>query len=275
MSKTITTFAPGTPDVLQKICTRTLQDLNKRKQLTSLKELKERIPDTGSPRGFIKALRHKADAGAPALIAEIKKASPSKGLIRADFEPANLARAYTDGGAACLSVLTDAPFFQGCMEYLQQARAACPLPVIRKDFILEPYQVYEARAIGADCVLLIVAALEDTQMRNLYDLCRSLGMDVLIEVHDKAELERALSLSPEMIGVNNRNLKTLEVDIRTSHDLAKLIPQNTMRVAESGITSYADIKNLQKSGFHAFLVGESLMRQDDVCAATHRLLGTK
>ena len=275
MAEAITTFAAGTPDILQKICARTVQDLALRKTQTSLAELKARIRTAQTPRGFIKALKEKAAAGTPALIAEVKKASPSKGLIRKDFHPARLANAYTEGGAACLSVLTDAPFFQGCMEYLQEARAACALPVLRKDFMLDAYQVYEARAIGADCILLIVAALDDGQMQDLYDLSKSLGMDVLIEVHDKRELERALELSPEMIGVNNRNLKTLEVNIQTSHDLANMIPEDCLRVAESGIGTYAEIQKLQSSGYNTFLVGESLMRQNDVTQATRALLGTE
>jgi len=275
MAETVSTFAPGTPDVLQRICARSLIDLAARKEQTPLEELETRIKQAEAPRGFIKALQAKATAGLPALIAEIKKASPSKGLIREDFHPTELAKAYADGGAACLSVLTDTPFFQGRMEYLQQAKEACALPVLRKDFMLDAYQIYEARAIGADCILLIVAALQDRQMRNLYDLSESLGMDVLIEVHNKEELERALQLSPEMIGVNNRNLKTLKVDILTSYNLAPLIPQNCLRVAESGIVSHAEIENLQRSGYNTFLVGESLMRQDDVTKATQCLLGTK
>ena len=275
MAEAVTTFAEGTPDVLQKICTRTAQDLAVRKAQTSLEELQERITEAEAPRGFIRALKTKAASGLPALIAEIKKASPSKGLIREDFAPSKLAQAYTDGGAACLSVLTDTPFFQGHMDYLQEAKSACALPVLRKDFMLDPYQVYEARAIGADCILLIVAALEDAQMRTLYDLSTSLGMDVLIEVHDKTELERALLLSPEMIGVNNRNLKTLEVNIQTSHDLAAMMPGDCLRVAESGIATNADLQKLQCSGYNTFLVGESLMRKHDVTQATRELLGTE
>lgn len=274
MAETVTTFTPGTPDVLQKICARSLSDLAKRKEHTSLEGLKDRIAEAEAPRGFIKALQRKAAAGIPALIAEIKKASPSKGLIRKDFHPAELAQAYANGGAACLSVLTDTPFFQGRIEYLQEAKAACTLPVLRKDFMLDAYQIYEARAIGADCILLIVAALEDAKMRDLYDLAKSLSMDVLIEVHDKSELERALNLSPEMVGVNNRNLKTLEVDIQTAYGLAEMIPPGCVRVAESGIGSHTDIENLQNADYNTFLVGESLMRQNDVIQATRRLLGT-
>lgn len=275
MPETVTTFAPGTPDVLQKICTRTLSDLAERKEKISLDDLKAYIRDIESPRGFIKALQAKSAAGQPALIAEIKKASPSKGLIRPDFHPAELANAYENGGAACLSVLTDTPFFQGHMQYLQDAKAACSLPVLRKDFMLDLYQIYEARAIGADCILLIVAALEGTQMQDMYTLAKSLGMDVLIEVHDKHELERALTLNPEMIGVNNRNLKTLEVDIQTSYDLADIMPKNCLKVAESGITTHTEIKKLQDFGYNTFLIGESLMRQNNVTHATRNLLGTE
>lgn len=275
MPETVTTFPPGTPDVLQKICTRTLSDLAERKEKISLDDLKAYIRDIEAPRGFIKALQAKSAAGLPALIAEIKKASPSKGLIRPDFHPAELANAYEDGGAACLSVLTDTPFFQGHMQYLQDAKAACTLPVLRKDFMLDAYQIYEARAIGADCILLIVAALEDTQMEDLYTLAKSLDMDVLIEVHDGDELERALAMKPEMVGVNNRNLKTLEVNIQTSYDLADLMPETCLRVAESGITTHTEIQNLQNSGYNTFLIGESLMRQKNVTQATRNLLGTE
>jgi len=275
MPETVTTFPPGTPDVLQKICTRTLSDLAERKKQISLDDLKAYIRDIEAPRGFIKALQAKSAAGQPALIAEIKKASPSKGLIRPDFHPAELANAYEDGGAACLSVLTDTPFFQGHMQYLQDAKAACTLPVLRKDFMLDAYQIYEARAIGADCILLIVAALEDTQMEDLYTLAKSLDMDVLIEVHDGDELERALAMKPEMVGVNNRNLKTLEVNIQTSYDLADLMPETCLRVAESGITTHTEIQNLQNSGYNTFLIGESLMRQKNVTQATRNLLGTE
>jgi len=275
MAETVTTFAAGTPDVLQKICTRTVSDLALRKEQTTLNELKARIENAQPSRGFINALKAKQALGKPALIAEIKKASPSKGLIRENFQPAQLAKAYADGGAACLSVLTDTPFFQGSMDYLQEAKAACALPVLRKDFMLDAYQVYEARAIGADCILLIVAALEDGQMQDLYDLSKSLGMDVLIEVHDKKELKRALKLSPDMIGVNNRNLKTLEVNIQTSHDLADMMPEICLRVAESGIGTHAEIEKLQRSGYNTFLVGESLMRHNNITKATRTLLGTE
>lgn len=261
-------------DVLTKICTRTRQDLELRVAQRPFDDVVDAAKNASPVRGFIKSLRQKHDAGASALIAEVKKASPSKGLIRTDFNPADIAKAYEVAGAACLSVLTDEPFFQGHADYLIEARNACALPVLRKDFMIDPYQVYEARALGADCILLIVAALEDNLMAELYSLSKNLGMDVLVEVHNKEELDRALAISPEMIGVNNRNLKTLAVDIQTSHELSKHIPADTLKVAESGIYNHGDILKLQGSGFHTFLVGESLMRQDNVETATRALLGT-
>ena len=269
----VATFPPGTPDVLQKICARTLQDLAERKTKTPLNDIKTAAYNAPPPRGFIQALKEKAASGSPALIAEIKKASPSKGLIRQDFAPAELAELYEQGGAACLSVLTDSPFFQGRPEYLIQAKSACSLPILRKDFMLDAYQICESRALGADCILLIVAALDDPQMQNLYNLAKDLGRDVLVEVHNLHELERAKALNADMIGVNNRNLKTLEVSIETSHALSKAMPHDCLRVAESGIFDNSDIKNLQQSGYNTFLVGESLMRQADVKKATAALLG--
>ncbi|MVZ97006.1 indole-3-glycerol phosphate synthase TrpC [Sphingorhabdus sp. IMCC26285] len=229
-------------------------------------------PEPSPVRGFESALRNKADTGF-ALIAEIKKASPSKGLIRADFDPPAHAQAYQAGGAACLSILTDAPYFQGHEDYLVSARAACDLPVIRKDFMIDPWQCAESRVMGADAILIIVAALDDMAMSEIEDAALALGLDVLVEVHDEKELERALShLKSRLIGVNNRNLKSFDVDLATTERLAAMVPSDKLLVCESGIASHADCVRMADSGVHTFLVGESLMRQENIENATRSLL---
>ena len=256
---------------LDEICANKRVEVANRKTLHSISDLDRLAAGQTAPRGFRAALDVKAAKGF-ALIAEIKKASPSKGLIRADFRPAEHAAAYEAGGAACLSVLTDAPYFQGHEEYLVAARAACALPVLRKDFMVDPWQVAEARAIGADAILIIVAALEDAQMQEIEAAAIERGMDVLVETHDAGELDRALRLKSRLIGVNNRNLKNFTVDFARTYELVVRAPKGCTFVAESGLSSHADLVAMAGHGVRCFLVGESLMRADDVEAATRKLL---
>ncbi len=244
------------------------------KKRTSLDDLDRQAKNAPPVRGFADSLYRAQQAGRFGLITEIKKASPSKGLIRPDFDPPALARAYADGGASCLSVLTDVPYFQGCDDYLIAARAACALPVLRKDFMIDPYQVVEARAMGADCILLIMAMLDPEQARELEQTALDHGLDVLIESHNVAEMERALDMKSPLMGINNRNLKTFEVSLDVTIQLAKMAGQDKMLISESGIHSPDDLSMLQdKAGINSFLIGESLMRQDDVARATRELIG--
>ena len=263
-------------DVLARICADTRASVAQAKAESSLDALRSQIAARDdTPRGFGSALKEAVAHGGYGLIAEIKKASPSGGLIRPDFDPPALARAYRDGGATCLSVLTDAPHFQGHRDHLEAARAAVDLPVLRKDFILDPWQVYESRAMGADCILLILAALTDVEARELEELARALDMDVLAEVHDQREVERALGLETQLIGINNRNLNTLVTDLTTTEALAPEVPPDRFLIAESGIRSHADLRRLAAAGVQCYLVGESLLRQPDVTAATRALTGAE
>jgi indole-3-glycerol phosphate synthase len=252
-----------TPDILKKILARKAEEVAERSARTPIEELRRRAAVAPAPRGFVDAIRARIAAGQPAVIAEIKKASPSKGILRADFHPAEIARSYERHGATCLSVLTDADFFQGSDAHLQEARAACSLPVLRKDFTIDPYQVYEARVLGADAILLIVAALDDARLRELSALARTLGMDVLVEVHDAAELERALPLEDALLGINNRNLHTFETRLETTFDLLPMIPRNRIVITESGILTAADVTRLRERGVQTFLIGEAFLRAGD------------
>ena len=248
------------PTILRKILARKREEVAARRVDTSLSSLEQRITEQTAPRGFTDALRQRVARSEPAVIAEVKKASPSKGVIREDFQPGEIAASYQSGGATCLSVLTDIDFFQGSDDYLQQARAACDLPVLRKDFTVDPYQVVEARAIGADAVLLIAAALDDIQMLELAHTAAETGIDVLVEVHDRAELERALALSVPLIGINNRDLHTFEMRLETTLDLLPHIPGDRLVVTESGIHTQESVALMRAQNVHAFLVGEAFMR---------------
>lgn len=257
-------------NILEQICEDKKTHIEKRKAACPLSDLKAQLADTerAAPR-FIESIKNDPQIS---LIAEIKKASPSAGVIRADFDPASLAVKYQNAGASCLSVLTDEPYFQGHDDYIAAVKAACPLPALRKDFIIDAYQVYETKALGADCLLLIMAALSDDQAGEFYNIAKEIGLDVLFEVHDDGELSRTLRLSPKMMGINSRNLKTLEVNLQRALDMAQNLPADIVRVAESGIKTPEDVALLTHAGFDAMLVGESLMKQDDLESATKTLL---
>jgi indole-3-glycerol phosphate synthase len=263
----------GTPDILKKIIKRKTEEVAERQRVTPAEVLNHSLSQASPVRGFVNAIAQKISMGKAGVIAEVKRASPSKGIIREDFQPAEIAQSYAQAGAACLSVLTDIDFFQGADEYLQQARAACELPVIRKDFFIDPYQVYEARTLGADCILLIAACLSDEQMDELNGLAHNLGMDVLIEVHNVEELQRTLPLNNRLIGINNRNLRSFETSLETTIDLLKQIPDDRIVVTESGIHTQEDVQLMRQNGVNAFLVGEAFMRADDPGSKLGELFG--
>jgi len=258
-------------DILKTILARKAEEIRERSARVSLRELSARVDDAPPVRGFVAAIEAKIAAGQAGVIAEVKKASPSKGVMRPDFRPAEIARSYEAGGAACLSVLTDVDFFQGADAYLQEARSACSLPVLRKDFTIDPYQVYEARVLGADCILLIVAALGDAALVELSELAAELGMDVLVEVHDGEELERALATPARLIGINNRNLRTFATTLDTTLELRSRVPAQRLLVTESGIVTREDVARMRGADVHAFLVGETFMRAEDPGAELRRL----
>jgi indole-3-glycerol phosphate synthase len=260
--------------ILETILARKVAEVAGRSTQLPLRELVARVADAPATRGFARALAAQVGAGLPAVIAEIKRASPSRGVIRADFDPTEIARSYAAGGATCLSVLTDVDFFQGSDAYLQQARNACVLPVLRKDFTIDAYQVYEARVLGADCILLIVAGLEDVQLQDLATLALGLGMDVLVEVHDIDELERAVQVPAPLLGINNRNLRTFEVSLDTTLALKDAVPRDRVLVTESGIVTRDDVRRMRDAGVDAFLVGEAFMRAADPGAALQRLFAS-
>ena len=267
-------MSDNTPDILKKIVKHKYEEIAERKAIKSIEQLKEDIPNASPVRPFVGSMQDNLAKGNSAVISEIKKASPSKGVMRENFNPAEIAISYEKSGASCLSVLTDKDFFQGSEAYLQEARAACKLPVIRKDFILEPYQVYEARAIGADCILLIVSILDDKSLQSLYTLARELGMDVLIEVHDKEELLRSLPLGATLVGINNRNLRTFETSLDTSINLLEFIPEDRIVVTESGIHTANDVAKMRENNINAFLVGEAFMRVKDPGSELRKLFFT-
>lgn len=260
-------------NVLFEICAKKKKHVEERKATYSIDLIKQKLKDAPKIHPFYDSIKHKIKEKAPALISELKKASPSKGLIREDFNPKQIAKAYQTGGAACLSILTDTPYFQGKDDYLKEVRSVSTLPILRKDFMVDAYQIYESRMIGADCILIIMAALSDQEAETFYNIATDLGMAALIEIHNTEELDRALKFSPRMIGVNCRNLKTLNVDLNISFELLSNIPQDCIKIAESGIYTHSDLKKLFDNGYDAFLVGESLMRQNNIEEAVKKLLG--